>query len=89
LPGRIAIVRILLEQEDWITADSPAFTEIPLSFVALDNNLYCLRKADILQMKLAQGLLHYKLNKERFDRLRNGIAGLFHLSSGNETAFSK
>lgn len=60
LPGRISIMRILLEQEDWITAESTAFTEIPLSCSTLDYNLYCLRKANILQMKLSCGLRHYK-----------------------------
>lgn len=75
LPARIGIIRMLMEQDDWLV--SSRFNELPLNTQVLQKHLNALKTAGLIDRMSRNSLSFYKLNTEKFNYLSGSLNALF------------
>ncbi|MFA6087201.1 hypothetical protein [Mucilaginibacter sp.] len=72
LPARVMIVRILMEQQDWVT--SSTFKELPLAPEVTEKHLNALRVVKLVNKMTRNGITFYQLNFELFKAMSTQLA---------------
>lgn len=73
-PARLAIIRIVLKNEDWVPFSH--FTSITLDNSAVEKHLKELAKAGLIELQTTTGILHAKIKKDNFYVLAKGFIDL-------------
>lgn len=72
LPARVTIIRILLEQEDWV--DNSRFNELPLAAEVIEKHLNALKAVKLIRKMTRDGHTFYQLNHELFKSMTGHLS---------------
>jgi len=74
LPARVTIIRILLEQDDWV--DDLRFYKLPLAERITEKHLNALKTVKLIRKVTRDGHAFYQLNHELFASLTGRLSTL-------------
>lgn len=72
LPARVTIIRILLEQEDWV--DNSRFNDLPLAAEVKEKHLNALKTMKLIRKMTRGGHTFYQLNHELFKSMTGHLS---------------